>query len=80
MVRATLDQGFRGYTISISRRGDCEQLHIEDQSCVRRNGARIALRPVCQVRRNPQLPLTSDFHAGDALIPSLDDLALAEGE
>src|SRR5205823_1052778 len=58
-----------------------EQLDIEHQCRVRRN------RPtggaggtVTELRRNRQLALASDLHARDALVPTTDDLVVAERE
>src|ERR1700690_3435528 len=56
-----------------------QELHFERERGVRRDpGA--ALRSVGERRRDDQLALFPDFHAGDALLPSFDDLSLAEDE
>src|SRR5262245_1371541 len=45
---------------------DVEQLHFEDEGGIRRNHAAGAARSVAQLRRNGELALAADFHAGDA--------------
>jgi hypothetical protein len=57
-----------------------EQIDIEDQHGARRNDATGAARAIAQVRRNDQRALAADMHSGEAFIPALDDLALAERE
>src|ERR1019366_3309316 len=37
-------------------------------------------RAIAQGRRNDQSALAADMHGGDAFVPALDDLALAERE
>ena len=42
--------------------------------------SRPALRgPIGKIRRNPQLALAADFHAGNAFVPALDDLVATRG-
>src|SRR5574341_227802 len=57
-----------------------EELHFEYQRRVRRNDAARASGSVAHLRRNGELALAADFHPLHALVPALDDLALAEVE
>src|SRR5271168_801788 len=57
-----------------------EQIYVEHQRGARRNDAAGAARAIAQVRRNDQRALAADMHGGDAFVPALDDLALAERE
>src|SRR5262245_59019520 len=57
-----------------------EELHLEQQRRVRRDHPAGAARAVAEVGRDQQRALAADLHAGHALVPALDDLALAEAE
>jgi hypothetical protein len=46
----------------------------------RRDHVTCAGRATAQVRRNDRCTLATDVHGGDAFVPALDDLALAERE
>src|SRR5687768_1274151 len=59
---------------------DVEQLHLEHQRRVRRDDAAGAARAVAELRRDGELALAADLHAGDAFVPSLDHVALPERE
>src|ERR1700678_561253 len=59
---------------------NAEQIDLEDQRGARRDDAAGAARAIAQVRRNDQRALTADMHGGDAFVPALDDLALADRE
>src|SRR5207249_7548174 len=59
---------------------DLEQLYLEDQLGVGRDDAAGAARPVTECRRDDELALAADLHAGHALVPALDDHAGAELE
>ena len=37
-----------------------------------------AARAIAQIRRNHQRALAADMHGGEAFVPALDDLALAD--
>jgi hypothetical protein len=60
--------------------GDAEQLDLEHQRRIRRDHAARAARAIREVRRNGELALAADFHAGDALVPASDHLPPAEAE
>jgi len=55
-----------------------EQLDVEHQRRVRRNGAAGAAGAVAQRGRNDQGTLAADFHGGDAFIPAGDHPALPD--
>jgi hypothetical protein len=57
-----------------------EQIDVEYQRGARRDDATGAARAIAQVRRNDQRALAADMRGGDAFVPALDDLALAERE
>src|SRR5580658_4085602 len=57
-----------------------EKIDVEDQRGSRRDDAAGAARAIAQVRRNDQRALAADMHGGDAFVPALDDLALADRE
>src|SRR6516164_8162079 len=57
-----------------------DQLDIENQRRVRRDDAARAPCAVAHLRRDDQGALPSDAHAGYALVPALDDAALADHE
>src|SRR5438552_1481794 len=59
---------------------DLQQLDLEDEGRVGRDGAREALGAVAQVRRDRELALAAHLHAQDALVPALYDHARAERE
>src|SRR5258708_31669043 len=57
-----------------------EQIDVEHQRGARRDVAAGAARAIAEVRRNDQRALAADMHGGEAFVPALDDLALAERE
>src|SRR5258706_2423737 len=57
-----------------------QQLDFENQGGVGRNRAAGAARAVAELRRNGELAPAADLHAGHALVPALDHVALAERE
>src|SRR5688500_17134783 len=57
-----------------------EQVDDEDQGLVRADHRRRAPAAVGQGRRDGELTATAHLHAGHALVPSGDDLALAQLE
>ena len=57
---------------------DLRQVDVEDERRVRRDRRRLALRAVREVGRDRQPPPAADLHPDQALVPALDDLALAE--
>ena len=57
-----------------------EEVDDEDQGLARGDDAAGALIAIAQVRRNHETATTSDFHAHNALVPTLDDVTLTEGE
>src|SRR6185369_1068759 len=57
-----------------------EELDFEQQRGVRRNDPAGAARAVAELGRDGELALAADLHAGHALVPALDDVALAERE
>src|SRR3569832_1967024 len=59
---------------------DAQQFHFEHQGGVRRDHAAGTARPVGQFRRDGELALAADLHAGHALVPAGDALAHAELE
>src|SRR6185312_17234052 len=59
---------------------DLEQLDLEDQRGIGRDHVAGAALAVAEFRRNGQLAFAADLHAGDALIPTLDDPAGAQLE
>src|SRR4029077_215324 len=59
---------------------DLLEVDDEDERLVRGDVGRRALGPVAEVGRDRQLAAPADAHAGDALVPALDDLALAQWE
>jgi hypothetical protein len=59
---------------------DGEQLDVEDQCGVGRDGAGVSTGAVREVRRDGEFYFVADFHAGDAEIPAADDLFRAEDE
>src|SRR5689334_15201171 len=64
----------------LPRSRETDHLDIEDQSGIRRDlGTRTRLA-VAHFGGDDQVALFADFHARDAFVPALDDLALAEGE
>src|SRR5581483_12078388 len=62
------------------RLADRQQLHLEEQRRVGRNDAARAARAVAEVRRDGELALAADLHAGDAFVPAADHFAFAERE
>src|SRR5262249_33615528 len=59
---------------------DLQQFDIENQRRVRRDDAAGAARAVAEFGRDHERALAADLHAGDTLVPALDDLAAAERE
>src|SRR4051812_3379453 len=57
-----------------------EELHIENERCIRRNDSAGTARAVPQLGRNHELPPSAHLHARNSLVPALDDLARAERE
>src|SRR5262249_57170162 len=57
-----------------------EQLDIEHQRRIRRDHPAGAAGAVAERGRNDQRALAADLHGGDALVPALDDAALADRE
>src|SRR5947209_6561591 len=57
---------------------DPQQLHLEDQRGAGWNHAAGALLPVAEVRGDHELALAAHAHGADALVPALDDAALAD--
>src|SRR5262245_9814250 len=55
-----------------------QKFHLERQLGVGWDDIAGTLLAVGELRRDDQLPLAADLHAGDALVPALDDHALAE--
>src|SRR5262249_22795981 len=51
------------------------QFHVKDQGRVWRDESWVSGGAISEVARNLQLPLAANFHSGDALVPSLDDLS-----
>jgi len=56
---------------------DPEEFHIKDQCRVRGNCATRSCSSIPELWRNSQLPLASDFHPRDSLIPAFNYLSLA---
>src|ERR1700676_4727184 len=64
---------FRGYVFLLN----LQQLHVEDQIRIRRDGAtRSSFGPVTERRRNTQLAFAAALHSRSSFFPSLDDLAV----
>src|ERR1700722_9233872 len=59
---------------------DPEQLDVEQQRRVRRDDTAGAARTVAESRRNDQRTLAADLHGGDAFVPALNHVALADSE
>src|SRR5687767_2698953 len=57
-----------------------QQLHLEDQGRPARNDPAGPAVTVTQVRGDDQLALAAHLHGDDALVPALDDPALAHRE
>src|SRR5262245_15826531 len=57
-----------------------QQLDVEHQRRIRRDHAAGTAGAVAERRRNDQRALAADLHGGDALVPALDDAALADWE
>src|SRR5580700_10826811 len=55
-----------------------QQFDIEDQGGVRRDDAAGAARPVAEFGRDDERALAAHLHAGNAFVPTGDDLMLAE--
>src|SRR5215831_15736280 len=61
-----------GYQVLGTQSLHAHQLHIEDERRIRRDHARVALRAIGEVRRNPQLALAPNLHPRHAFLPALD--------
>src|SRR5579872_361688 len=61
-------------------RSHCQQLHVEDQGCVRRDDCLVSRIAIGQFGRDAELSFAPDLHSRDPFIPSLDNLALSECE
>src|ERR1044071_2729263 len=59
---------------------DLQEFDIEDQRRVRRDDTAGAARAVAELGRDDEGALAAALHAGDTLVPALDDLAAAQGE
>src|SRR4051794_6582602 len=59
---------------------DAQELDVEVQFRLRRDGRRPALLAVRELVRDLELPRPADLHADEALVPPLDDLAAADAE
>src|SRR5262245_50277500 len=57
-----------------------QQLHLEDQRGVRRDHPAGTPRAIAEVGGDGQLALAAYFHAGDPLVPALDDMARSQRE
>src|SRR6266700_1391793 len=57
-----------------------EQFDVEDQRGIRRDDAARAARAIAELGRDDEGALAADLHGGDALIPTADDLTLADGK
>src|SRR5580704_13923632 len=57
-----------------------QQLHIENQGCIRRDRAAGAARAVAELGGDDKGALATDLHPGDAFVPAVDHLAGAEPE
>src|SRR5208282_4860555 len=57
-----------------------DQIDVENQRGAGRDVAAGAACAIAQVRRNDQRAFAADMHGGEAFVPALDDLALAERE
>src|SRR5690348_8815034 len=74
----------RGFDVAIRRRtsqerlatalADFEQLDFEDERGVGRDDAAATVLAVGERGRDDELALAADLHAGDALVPALDDV------
>src|SRR4051812_10375589 len=53
---------------------DVQQLDVKNKGGPRRDVRRSTGSAVSQICRNNELPVTTDFHPGNALIPAGDDL------
>src|SRR5206468_1978757 len=65
---------------SLTRAGEADEFDVEVEFGVGGDGAATALFTVAEGRGDDECALLADGHAGDALVPALDDFALAEGE
>src|SRR5216683_4207891 len=66
--------------MGVNDSADPEQLDLEDQRGAGRDDAARAAVAVPQVRGDDQLALAAHLHGDDALVPALDDAALAHRE
>src|SRR6185312_6302406 len=76
-------QGNAGYVEILNRllvRIDLQQLELEHQRGIGRDHAAGAASAVAEFGGNQQGALAAHVHAGHALVPTLDDHALAQGE
>src|SRR6266576_449022 len=71
---------FFGWRSSCSGRCDGQKLHIKDQRSIGRDDAFVSVLSIGQLRRDAQLPLAADLHAGHAFVPTFDNVPLPERE
>jgi hypothetical protein len=57
---------------------DVEQLDVEDQGGIRRNRTTGSASSIAELRRNSQLPFTSNFHSCYSFIPAFDHPAASQ--
>lgn len=57
---------------------DVEQLDVEDQGGIWRNHTTGSASSIAELRRNSQLPFTSNFHSCYSFIPALDHPAASQ--
>src|SRR6266850_1760744 len=69
-----------GYVRFCGRLLNAKQLYVEHERGVWRNHARITSGAVSQLWRDPELPLTSNFHSSYAFVPTLDYLSTSQCE
>src|SRR5213078_1213120 len=60
--------------------GNREQLHLEGERGVRRDGVSGAVFAIGELRRDGELARAADFHAAQPLFPAVHDLFPAQGE
>src|ERR1700722_6702905 len=77
-LRETAGRGIQNHKVSSELFRDFQQFHIKNQCRVWRNRAPCSSRSISQFWRNSQLPLASDFHSRDALIPAFNYLSGSE--
>jgi hypothetical protein len=57
---------------------DVEQLDVEDQGGIRRNHTTGSASSIAELRRNSQLPFTTNFHSCYSFIPAFDHPAASQ--